>query len=77
MSYREFVEAYDRFRSADPFMPYEVELLDGTRLLVTEPGQLLAGGRIGSYFRGPRQGRATVLLATVRAVRPASLAEVA
>lgn len=78
MSYREFIEAYDRFRWAEPFAPYEVELLDGTKLVVTEPGQLLAGGRFGGYFRGPRKGRATIMLATVKAVRPAAtVAEVA
>lgn len=77
MSYRDFREAYTTFRFAEPFLPYEVELLDGTRFVVTEPGQLLAGGRIGSYARGPRGGRATIMLASVAAVRPATAAEVA
>ena len=77
MSYREFKEVYRKFRYAEPFIPYEVELRDGTRLVVTEPGQLLAGGRTGGYFRGPRRGHATIYTADVVAVRLATPAEVA
>ncbi len=77
MSYREFKEVYQKFRFAEPFRPYEVEMRDGTRLVVTEPGQLLAGGRTGGYFRGPRRGHATIYTADVVSVRNATLAEVA
>ena len=77
MSYREFREANRKYRWAEPFVPYEVELLDGTRLLVTYPGQLLVNARMGVYSRHDRPGQVKLRVAEVSAVRLMAPAEVA
>ena len=74
LSHREFTERYRKLRWAEPFVPYDVELRDGTRYVVTRPDQLLAGRRqTASFFRGPGKGYATIRLADVVAVRPAAV----
>jgi hypothetical protein len=77
MSYRDFIATVRPFLRAGSFRVFVVELLDGTALHVSRPGQLLLCSRVGSYEPEDRAGTVVFRVADVRRVLAHLDAEVA